>query len=110
MINPPTEEYERKLLETTEQLSCAQDLLLFTTEKLAETTDQLSRVQSELLTANSQLAETKKLLVEAKLELSSMQKKCATLHSKNVKLSSKIVSEKLLVDNDKMVKYYTGLP
>ena len=68
VIYPPTEEYERKLLETTEHLSCAQNLLLFTTEKLAETTDQLSRVQSELLTANSQLAETKKLLEEAKLE------------------------------------------
>ena len=39
-----------------------------------------------------------------------MQRKCATLHSKNVKLSSKIISEELLVDNDKMVKYYTGLP
>ena len=32
VINLPVEEYERKLLETTEQLSCAQDLLLFTTE------------------------------------------------------------------------------
>ena len=78
VINPPTEEYERKLLETPEQLSCVQDLLLFTTEKLAKTTDQLSCVKSELLTANSQLAETKELLVEAKLELSSMQKKCAS--------------------------------
>ena len=32
------------------------------------------------------------------------------LSSKNVGLISKILSEELLVDNDKMAKYYTGLP
>ena len=101
---------EHLLSEATEQLSCTEHLLSEATERLAETTDQLTYTKSQLLTTNNKLAETKELLAEAKLESSSMQKKCTTLYSRYMKLSTKVISEDLLAQDDKMVKYYTGLP
>ena len=39
-----------------------------------------------------------------------MQKKCTTLYSRYMKLSTKVITEDLLAKDDKMVRYYTGLP
>jgi len=54
-----------------------------------------------LQTANDQLAEVKAKLAEEKK---------AHLRLENSSLSKRVVSEQMLSNNDKMVKYYTGLP
>ena len=110
-VSPSSKDCESKLLEATKQLSSTEYLLSKATEQLAEATDQLSYTKSQLLTANNQLVEAKELPAEAKLESSTMQKKCTTLYSRYImKLSTKVITEDLLAKNDKMVKYYTGLP
>ena len=58
----------------------------------------------------AQLLQTKIALSEVKNELSVLQKKHDRLNSENVKLRSRVVSESSLSDDDKAVKYYTGLP
>jgi len=63
-----------------------------------------------MLTASSQLAETKQLLADAKMESFSMQKKCTILYSRCMKVSTKVITKDLLAKDNKIVKYYTGLP
>ena len=71
-----------------------------TREELAKTSDELSQVKSELQTTNDQLA-------EAQAELAEEKKVNVQLQSENSEL---VVSEQILSEDDKMVKYYTGLP
>ena len=52
------------------------------------------------------MAEMEQHLVESKENLTAMKK----LHSENCKLSTKMITESLLADDDKVVKCYIGLP
>ena len=73
-----------------------------TRKLLAETMCQKTKTEEQLL-------QTKTELSVVKNELSLLQKKHDKLNSENVKLRNRVVSENSLSDDDKVVKYYTGL-
>ena len=98
-----TDPSEAILLTITERLLQVEAELSSTKQELAKTSNELSQVKSELLAANDQLAVVKAELTEEK-------KVNARLMSENSSLSKRVVSEQSLSEDDKMVKYYTGLP
>ena len=98
-----TDPSEAILLTITERLLQVEAELFSTKQELAKTSNELSQVKSELLAANDQLAVVKAELTEEK-------NVNARLMSENSSLSKRVVSEQSLSEDDKMVKYYTGLP
>lgn len=107
-VDPSREEYEKR--EAAERLSQLDTLQLKTSEELTAKTGELLQIKSQLLATNDQLTETKKQVTEAKSELANMQKMHAQLQLENSELNKKVISEEMLSKDDKMVKYYTGLP
>ena len=105
-----SEYYKQKLADTKGELSKAKELLLKTAHDLSETKKQLSETNDHVTETEKQLAESEEQLMEAKEELATVKKQHDKLHSENSKLSTQVITEKLLADDDKMVKYYTGLP
>ena len=98
-----TDPSEAILLTITERLLQVEAELSSTKQELAKTSNELSQVKSELLATNDQIAVVKAELTEEK-------KVNARLMSENSSLSKRVVSEQSLSEDDKMVKYYTGLP
>jgi len=98
-----TDPDEEMLIALSEHLLQLEAELSTTREELESRSNELSHVKSELQTENDQLAEVKAELAEEK-------KVNAHLRSENSSLSKRVVSEQTLSNNDKMVKYYTGLP
>ena len=112
-----SEYYKQKLPDTKGELSKAKELLLKTAHDLSETKKQLIEIEGQLSETNDhvtetekQLAESKEQLTEAKEELPTVKNMTIKLHSENSKLSTQVITEKLLADDEKMVKYHTGLP
>ena len=81
-----------------------------TKKQLTETKGQLSERNDHVTETEKQLAESKEQLTEAKEELATVKKQHDKLYSENSKLSTQVITEKILADDNKMVKYYTGLP
>jgi len=91
------------LLEMTERLLQAEVMLSITREELVKTSDELSQVKSQLTATNEHLA-------KAQEELAEVKKENTRLQSENSRLCKRVVSEQVLRKDEKMVKYYTGLP
>ena len=95
-VNPSVDEYQEKISEATKRLSQVEALL-------GEKAEELSQVKSQLSVTSNQLEETK-------AELEKMQKANTQLRSENSSFSKKVISDEFLRNDDKAVKYYTGLP
>ena len=98
-----TDPDEEMLVAFSEHLLQLEAELSTTRKDLDSTSNELLHIKSELQTENDQLA-------EVKAELAEKKKVNAHLRSENSSLSKRVVSEQTLSNNEKMVKYYTGLP
>ena len=114
-LDMESEQYKKKkkLPETKGECSKIKELLSKTVEDLLKPRNnwtKLSEINEQFTETGQQLTKSKKQLTEAKEELEGMQKKYSKLHSQNVKLSTKVFTESLLLAENKTVKYYIGLP
>ena len=105
-----TEPQTEGLLEITEELGKTNQLLFTTVAELLETRKLLEEAVCQKTDTEKQLLEVKSELSEVKNELSLLQKKNDKLNAENDKLRKRVVGESSLTDDDKAVKYYTGLP
>jgi len=85
------------------------ELLFKKVTELSEARKLLAETMQQKSEAEQQLSQVKTELVDAKDEISFLRKKNDKLNSENVKLHGRIISDSSLRNDDKAVKYYTGL-
>ena len=106
---PDTEPQSDGLCSIAQELATTNELLFKTVSELLEARTLLAEARQQKTEVEEQLTQIKTELAEAKDEISRLQKKNDKLNSENVKLQSRVISERFLSNDDKAVKYYTGL-
>jgi len=98
------------LLSIMQELVKTNELLFKTVAELSEARKLLAETMQQKSEAEQQLSQIKSELADAKDEISFLRKQNDKLSSENVKLHGRIISDSPMRNDDKAVKYYTGLP